>query len=125
MNIIEKLGIEKCREIVAGAPGGASYFCKIDVDIFYLKLIDGDLYKSIHNNGCKFFIDTKEYEIFELSELKQAIEKHDSEQGDAGTKKSRFSFSTKQACGLGDSMMGHYAEQAEMINYSPNVRVFK
>ena len=86
MNIIENLGIEKCREIVAGIIGSANYWK------------DGEYYD--YNENSIFVFRDGEWNwsscvpSISIDSIKQAIEKYES-------------------------------EQAEMINYSPNVRVLK
>lgn len=35
MNLIEKLGLEKCKQIVDGAPDGSQYYCT-NVEIYHL-----------------------------------------------------------------------------------------
>lgn len=42
---------------------GATHYCEIGDNIFYLKWINRDLYKTVGNEGSKFFVDTKQYEI--------------------------------------------------------------
>lgn len=97
MNIIEKLGVEKCRDIIEGAPKNAEgyqdgYYFRENPEFMFHNGVH-EQWNLTDNNGGYF--KERGFSPISLSDLKQAIEKHDSEQ------------------------------QAEMINYSPNVRVLK
>lgn len=94
MNLIEKLGIEKCRGIVEGAPDGSEYFI---IDFGYISnlgcvgtscssVVNATLHKDgldhpITMNPCFQTVDSvvEFQDTVDLFELEQAIEKYDSE----------------------------------------------
>lgn len=51
------------QEIKDGAPSWADYYCEFNGKLFYLKLINRDLYRTIEDGKSKFFVDTKQQEI--------------------------------------------------------------
>ena len=51
------------QEIRDNAPEWAGQYCVVNEKVFYLKWINGDLYKTIEGGVSKFFVDTKQYEI--------------------------------------------------------------
>lgn len=51
------------QQIKDAAPEGATHYCKTTNNMFYLRWINRDLYRTVGNEGSKFFVDTKQYEI--------------------------------------------------------------
>lgn len=51
------------QEIRDNTPEWAGQYCVVNEKVFYLKWINGDLYKTIEVGVSKFFVDTKQYEI--------------------------------------------------------------
>ena len=86
MNLIEKLGIEKCKAIVDGAPEGAEYWRDMDSvcspnEILYYRwfacaLIVRDTekgwIKSIYHDGSEYILD----QLQDLKDLRTAIANH-------------------------------------------------
>ena len=86
MDLIKKLGLEKCKQIVDGAPEGAEYWRDMDSvcspnDILHYRWFAGALIvhdaengwiKSIYHDGNEYILDQLEL----LSDLKSEIDHH-------------------------------------------------
>ena len=86
MNLIEKLGLEKCKQIVDRAPEGAEYWRDMDSvcspnEILHYRWFAGALIvhdaengwiKSIYHDGNEYILDQLEL----LSDLKSEIDHH-------------------------------------------------
>ena len=86
MNLIEKLGLEKCKQIVDGAPEGAEYWRDMDSvcspnEILHYRWFAGALIvhdaekgwiKSIYHDGCEYILD----QLQDLKDLRTAIANH-------------------------------------------------
>ena len=86
MNLIEKLGLEKCKAIVDGAPEGAEYWRDMDSvcspnEILHYRWFAGALIvhdaekgwiKSIYHDGYEYILD----QLQDLKDLRTAIANH-------------------------------------------------
>lgn len=90
MNLIEKFGIEKCRQIVRGAPDGAQ-LCKTHFNLVgYVKLESHFVYMAVTTwkcgfdgkpnwkiMGCRSILKFKPKKFYRLADLRTAIDEHD------------------------------------------------
>lgn len=88
MNLIEKLGLEKCKQIVDGAPEGSEMWRDMDSvcspgEVLYYRWFGGALIvndaekgwiKSIYHDGNEYILDQLEG----LSDLRAALADHNS-----------------------------------------------
>ena|SRR5690606_16747446 len=90
MNLIEKLGLEKCRQIVDGAPEGLTHFkLLLGVSIYYRLSSNGDADQAALwiDNGDDSYWGLSSYQNWELllesncfisiADLRAAISDHD------------------------------------------------
>lgn len=87
MNLIEKLGLEKCKQIVDGAPEGSEMWRDMDSvcspgEVLYYWWFGGALLvhdaekgwiKSIYHDGNEYILD----QIEDLHDLRSALADHD------------------------------------------------
>lgn len=87
MNLIEKLGLEKCKQIVGGAPEGSEMWRDMDSvcspgEVLYYWWFGGALLvhdaekgwiKSIYHDGNEYILD----QIEDLHDLRSALADHD------------------------------------------------
>jgi len=76
MNLIEKLGLEKCKEIVDGAPVGATDYSDEDCEITYYQKTNNVIYwDDISDAWDEVYFEMPE--LNPLSDLRAAIADHD------------------------------------------------
>lgn len=81
MNLIEKLGLEKCKAILDGAPDDSASHCVFNDGIYFslefAAVWNGSWLKCNHRNLRSWEYEYGEDEIISLEDLRTAIADHD------------------------------------------------